>query len=258
MNIKTLLRERLPVIYLRPIICVVLALVLPVQALAADLKLAASSWPPYTGEDLPGNGLAIAIVRQAFDRAGYTTSVTIESWPRTLEGVELGIYDVIAAAWYTKERAKKYIFSEPYLSNSMRLIKRKDTRLKVQSLADLAGLRVGIVRDYAYGEEFDQATHFVKIPQNHVIQNLLMLVNRKIDLTVGDELALRHEITEFMPSQMAILEFMPHAIAFKDLHIAVSRLNPQHEQIVTDFNKAFAKMKADGTLEKIRLEYMKP
>ena len=244
------------VINIRPMV-IVFTLLCAHQALAADLKLAASSWPPYTGEDLPGNGLAITIVRQAFDRAGYNTSVTIESWPRTLEGVKLGIFDVIAAAWYTKERARKYTFSEPYLSNSMRLIKRKDTQLQVASLTDLSGLRVGVVRDYAYGEEFDRARHFMKIPQNHVIQNLLMLVNGKIDLTVGDELALRHEIKEFMPSQMVNLEFMAHAIAFKDLHIAVSKQNPNHEQIVKDFNKAFAKMKADGTLEKIRLDYMK-
>lgn len=227
-------------------------------AYAVELKLASSSWPPYTGENLPGNGLAIAIVREAFDRAGYTTSVTIESWPRTLEGVEFGIYDVIAAAWYTNYRAKKYAFSEPYLSNSMRLIKRKDRRLRVESLADLAGLRVGVVRDYAYGEGFDQATDFVKIPQNHVIQNLLMLVDGKIDLTVGDELALRHEIMAFMPSKMAILEFLPRAIAFKDLHIAVSKQNPQYQQIIRDFNKAFANMKADGALEKIRLKYLNP
>ncbi len=245
-------------IKIRPLIIILLTLLFAPQAQAADLKLAASSWPPYTGKDLPGNGLAIAIVRQAFDRAGYSTSVTIESWPRTLKGVKLGIYDVIAAAWYTKERAKSYTFSKPYLSNSMRLIKRKDAKLRIASLADLSGLRVGIVRDYAYGEEFDRAVHFVKIPQNHVIQNLLMLVNGKIDLTVGDELTLRHQIMEFMPSRKDLLEFMPNAIAFKDLHIAVSKRNPQHTKIVTGFNSAFEEMKADGTLEKIRLEYLKP
>ncbi len=224
---------------------------------AEPLRIAASPWPPYTGEELPGNGLAIRIVTEAFKRAGYATTVAIESWPRTLEGVDIGVYDVIAAAWYSPDRAQRFAFTEPYLTNRMRLVGRRDRPLNIASLADLAGLKVAVVRDYAYGEEFDRATHFTKVPQNHLVQGLLLLVGGQVDLVAGDEFAIRHELKEYMPAQSETLQLLPKAMAFKSLHAAVSRDNPKHQQIVSDFNKSLAAMNADGTLRAIMDEYLK-
>ena len=215
------------------------------------LKLVSSTWPPYVDEKLPHKGLAMHIVTEAFTRAGYRTSLVSESWPRSLQGVEIGVYDVIATAWYTDERARKFTFSQPYLFNEIRFIKRKQDPFTYDGLLSLTGMTVGIVYKYAYGEEFERATNFTKVPGNHVIQNLLKLTQGQIDLTLGDERTLRHELKEYLSTSMASLEFLPKPLATKGLYVAVSKTNPDHDRIAAAFDKAIVEMKDDGTYEAI-------
>lgn len=235
----------------------ILMLVAGAAQSAEVLRVVASPWPPYSDQGLPKKGLSMELVRAALIRAGYKPEIYLESWPRTLEGAEIGVYDVIAAAWYSKEREAKFDFSEPYLNNRVRLLKHDESGFKFDSLDDLAGLRVGVVRDFAYGEKFDNATNFTKVYQNHVIQNLLKLVNRQVDLVIGDELTIRHQIREYMPQEEAHLEFLPKAILVKGLHIAVSRKRADHAEIVAGFNEAIKIMKADGSYQLILDKHLK-
>ena len=228
-----------------------LGLMLSFSVSAKQLKLVASAWPPYVDENLPGKGLAMDLVSTALTRAGYTPSITIETWPRALEGTQIGIYDIIAGAWYSDERARHFTFSEPFYINEIKFIKQKARGIVFNNLKDLDHLRVGIVAEYAYGDEFERATNFIKVPRNHVIQNLLKLVAGQIDLTLDDELAVRHELQQYMPSHIKDLEFLPKPLDRKGLHIAISRKHPDHKKIATEFDKAIAQMKADGTYKKI-------
>lgn len=225
---------------------------------AEELKLVTSSWPPYSDSKLPEKGLSVQLVTAALTRAGYEPKVSFESWPRTLEGVEIGVFDVIVAAWYNEERTQKFVFSRPYLQNRVRLLKRKDSDFKGDTLADLTGLRVGVVRDFAYGDAFDKAANFQKVYHNHVIQSLLKLVAKQVDLVIGDELTLTHEIREYMPHEEARLEFLPRAIELKGLHIAVSKKRPDHAKIVAGFDDAIKLMKADGSYQAILEKHIKP
>jgi len=227
-------------------------------AYADSVSIAASAWPPYTDENLPQGGFSIDLVAAAFKRAGYQTSYNIETWPRTLEGVDVGVYDVVAAAWFSEARKKRFVFSEPYFTNRMRLIGRKGHNIKVEKLEDLRGLRVGVVRGYAYGEEFEKADYFTRVYQNHLIQNLLLLSTGTVDLVVGDEFAIRHELQAYMPTQRDKLEFLPKAIVIKKLYIAVSRANPRSGKLIADFNKAIAAMRQDGSYQAIVDKHLKP
>jgi polar amino acid transport system substrate-binding protein len=218
---------------------------------AADLRLAANNWPPYVGDALPAKGLAIDIVTAALKRAGYETSITIDSWQRTLEGADLGVYDVIAAAWRTPERAARYTFSKPYLANEIVFIKQKDRSIRYNGPADLDGLLIGTVQDYAYGPSFDDATNFRRLIQQHVIQNLSSLVQGQIDLTLGDRRVIMHELKTYMPDSIHGLEFLPVAVSSRGLHIAVSKQNADHEKIARDFDRAISGMTTDGSLQKI-------
>ena len=218
---------------------------------AKQLKLVASAWPPYVDENLPAKGLAMDLVSTALTRAGYTPSITIETWPRALEGTEIGIYDVIAGAWYSDERARHFAFSEPFYMNEIKFIKRKERGIVFNNLKDLDNLRIGIVEEYAYGDEFARATNFIKVTRNHVIQNLLTLTAGQIDLTLDDALVIRHELQQYMPSQIKDLEFLPKPLDRKGLHVAITRKHPDHKKIAMEFDKAIAQMKADGTYKKI-------
>ena len=234
-----------------------LCLYTPASAETTTLKIAGSVWPPYIVDQGAEKGAATKLVSEILKRAGYKTDITIETWPRTLEGTSVGIYDVIISAWYTKKRDAQFQFTDPYFVNTILFVKRKDSPIKFQSYQDLKGLVIGVVNGYAYGDEFDNAREILKLPSDHLIQNLLKLQQGRIDLTLGDKWVVRDQLTEYFPNAIKEFEFLGNPVASRTLHAAVSRANPQHEKIVKDFNKALKAMKADGSYKKILDTYRK-
>jgi polar amino acid transport system substrate-binding protein len=221
-------------------------------AAATDLNVVHSGkWPPYADAGLPGQGLAVDIVTTALKRAGYTTYMRIDSLDRILEGGALGVYDVFATPWYSEARNQYLEYSEPYLESYIRFVKRKDKDFTFESLADLKGVMVGNVQDYAYDEAFNASRDIIKIPERNLIQNLLKLTQGRIDLTLDDELVLQYEINQYMPNSIKDLEFLPKPLAVRGIHIGVSRENPDHAKIVAAFNKAIKEMKKDGSFDAI-------
>ena len=227
------------------------AISLSVNAESKPLKIAGSVWPPFIVDQGAEKGAATTLVTEILKRAGYETEASIETWPRTLQGTSAGIYDVIIAAWRTEEREQHFQYTDPYFVNTIQFVKRKGAPIRFRNYQDLRGLVIGIVNDYAYGDEFDKAQGVLKLPSNHLIQNLLKLQQGRIDLTLGDKWSVRYELTEYFPTAIKDFEFLGKPVATRTLHAAVSRAHPEHDKIVKDFNKALKAMKADGSYEKI-------
>jgi polar amino acid transport system substrate-binding protein len=222
------------------------------NALALDLSVVHSgNWPPYSDEGLPQQGLAVDLVTTALQRAGHRTVVRVDSLERILEGGKIGVYDVFATPWYSDERNQYLAFSDPYLESRIRFIKRKDKDFEFDEFSDLNGMMIGVVKDYAYGEEFNESRDLIKIGERNLIQNLLKLTQNRLDLTLDDELVLKYEINRYMPNSMKELELLPKPLAVRGVHIGVSRQNPAHDRIVADFNRAIAAMKKDGSYDRI-------
>lgn len=229
-----------------------LAALVPTISQATDLNVVHSGkWPPYSDSSLPGQGLAVEIVTAALKRAGYTPYLRIDSLDRILEGGALGVYDVFATPWYSDSRNAYLDYSKPYLESQIRFVKRKNSDLDFQSLADLNGVMVGTVPDYAYGDSFSKAPGIVRVPERNLIQNLLKLTQGRIDLTLDDERVLHYEINRYMPNSMDNLVFLAKPLAVRGIHIGVSRENPEHAKIVAAFDKAIADMKQDGSFDAI-------
>jgi polar amino acid transport system substrate-binding protein len=228
------------------------------QASSAALTIVASQWPPYVDQSMAKKGLAMEIVSSAFERAGYQPAIRIETWPRALEGLEIGIYDVVGTVWKTPEREKLFVFSTPYWINQIRFIKKKNLDVRYDNLDDLSGYVIGTIKDYAYGEEFVSSRTLIKIPQNHIIQNLSKLHEGDIDLTLGDEIAIRYELNQYMKGSISEFEFLEKPLATRELYIAVSKQNPRAEKIVSDFNRALLEMKGDGSFDVIAKKYQFP
>ena len=218
---------------------------------ATQLNVATSEWVPYVGKNLPKQGLAIDIVNTALQRAGYQPVVTIDVWTRTLQGADVGVYDLIAAAWYNKKRAEHFTFSKPYLYNEIKLLKHVDSDFQYHADADLDGRMVGVINNYAYGEKFDQARGMIRIPGTQVLENILRVLNREIELTLDDERVLKYEIKHNIDTNKDKLVILPKSLSKNGLYIAVSKKNPKHKEIAQAFDKAIADMKKDGTFERI-------
>jgi len=222
---------------------------------AQAIKIVSSQWAPYVDDSLPEKGLAVELVNKALQRKGYQPSLYIYNWRRALEGVEIGVFDATCAIWKTPERERNLVYSEPYLTNTISFIKRKNTPIEYHSLADLQGLLIGVVRDYAYDENFNKSRGLIKIPENFIVQNLQKLNNGTIDLTLGDERAINYMLEKFLPAHINSFEFIKPALTSKKLYLAVSRSNKTAQKIIEDFNQAINEMRQDGSYDQIVSKY---
>jgi polar amino acid transport system substrate-binding protein len=216
------------------------------------LTLVNDPWPPYTSETLPGKGLATEIVTTALHRAGYSTQVTFAPWTRALNGTFDGTYDILVTTSYSDERAKTMAYSDPYLSQTVRFIKRSGATHQFNSLEDLRGLTVGVTQGYIYEPAFDEATHFVKDGgAEDTVANLKKLKNNRLDLIAEDELVARYYMQKnFLPDEFTV-DYISPPLHIKNLHIIIRKARIDHTDVIDAFNEALASMRDDGTYNSI-------
>ncbi|MCY1418256.1 Lysine-arginine-ornithine-binding periplasmic protein precursor [compost metagenome] len=226
-----------------------LLLLISTLSLADELRMAGGRWPPFADTRLPDNGFCVQLVRQALERAGYASQYAEVPWPRALHGLKKGEYDVVVDAWYNAEREAYAIYSQPYLTNRVRLLKRKGEPIAFARLADLYPYRIAVVRGYSYSTAFDNDPRLTKVEVASFANAAQMLNAGRVELTLEDELVARHRLaTELQPLQ-GRLEFLPNAVVEKDLYILVSRANPHHAQIAAGFDQAIREMREDGSYD---------
>ncbi|WP_152219606.1 ABC transporter substrate-binding protein [Pseudomonas sp. SCB32] len=213
------------------------------------LRMAADRWPPYADIRLPGGGVAVHLVRAALQRAGYASEYVEVPWPRVLYGVRGGEYDLVVDAWYSPDRETFGEYSEPYLTNRVRLIKRQGSPITFAHLADLYPYRIAVVRGYSYSPEFDRDPQLQRVKVLSFANAAMMLQAGRVDLTLEDEVTARYQFAGELTAIRDQLEFLPVPLAEKGLHILVSLRNPKHAQIVAAFNEAIRTMRADGSYD---------
>lgn len=220
-------------------------------AQAETLRVTGSLWSPYLDPELDQGGLAVDLVRTALARAGYDIEASMENWTRAYEGTAVGVYDVVAAVWQSERRLDDLVFSEAYLLNDIVFLTRRGVLVDYRTLSDLTGLRIGVVRDYAYDEKFDTHPDLYRVVNNHLIQNLLLLRQGRLDVIVGDKWSILHQISVFMPEDVSAFNMLPQPLARRALRLGVSRSNPKANEIAAAFDQAIAAMKEDGSYGEI-------
>ena len=220
---------------------------------AEELRLAANEWPPYTFADVYRQGVATALVTAGLERAGYDSRITIMAWPKVLDTTRRGDNDVIIAAWFSEARNTELAFSEPYLTNELKFLTRDDVDIPVLSREALAGYRIGVVEDFAYGEKPYDTTGLDIVVGTTVRDNVRALFARELDLVLGDERILRHEVD--LVSGAKFVSFVAEPLETRGLRIAVSRARADHEQIVSAFDAAIAEMREDGSYNSVLANY---
>ncbi|AYG10274.1 amino acid ABC transporter substrate-binding protein [Pseudomonas fluorescens] len=234
----------------RAVALLVLLLLVPTVA-AERLRLVADAWPPFTDATLLNGGLATDIVSTALARAGFASDFEQVPWARALMGVGDGRYDVLINAWYDEARTQLGQFSDEYLLNRVRFIKRRDDPIEFQNLQQLHDYPVAVVRGYAYSAEFDADPQLQKVPVHNFAMAVRMLAARRVRLTVEDEYVARFHLARESPRVRNAVEFLPKTLSENSLHILVSLKNPRHEQIVAGFDREIARMKADGSYARL-------
>lgn len=127
-------------------------------AKAQTLRLVTGELPPYATQERPDQGIALDIVRRAFDLAGLEVAYTFKPWTRTLEEARAGMWDATAYWGRNPERDRGFLISDNVLTEQWVLVFRdsafKGAAFDWKTLSDLKGLRIGVVQSYTYTPEF--------------------------------------------------------------------------------------------------------
>lgn len=215
------------------------------------IQLLANTSPPYADAQLEQQGLALELVKHVFSRTNYKPEMKIETWGRAMEGVKIGVYDALATAWYSDERAQDYLYSEPYLSSKIILVKASGDPSDYRSAADLAGKRLGVRTDYAYGVDLEAIPGLVLVQENHLIQNLLNLQAGKVDLVIGDLRTMNYQLRKYLGGSMGKFRVVDADLPARERHVAAGLSVKGHEDMIAEFNKALAQAKKDGSYDAI-------
>ncbi len=228
------------------------------------LKMAGHAWEPYISNQLPANGLAVNLVTAIFTRAGYQVEMEFMPWQRVGEGLSNGEVDMSVGSWYNETRAKELLFTDAYLENELVIIKRKQDKLafntpqEFKDYVSTRGYRLGVFKDYGYGETFDEIAPLVSISYFKYCTNMLRdVATKKTDIALIDywtaENSLKHN-----KNVADHLEVLPSALINRGLHVTISLQRDDHKQIALAFNKTLKEMKEDGSYNKILMKHNFP
>jgi polar amino acid transport system substrate-binding protein len=209
------------------------------------LQITANVWPPYVDDKMSGNGVAIALVTKALERAGYASQLVLEPWPRALEATQQGVYDIVCSLWFTEDRAATVSFSEPYIENHIKFIKRSNSDIRYNDRDDLNGLRIGVVDDYAYSADPYDTTGIEVTKSGSVKENIQRLLDKEIDLVLADSRIAFFEVDQLSAAKR--ITVLPKPLITRGLRIGVSKQRPDHAEIVAAFDRAVKQMKEDGS-----------
>lgn len=234
---------------MKKIVLVLTAIALASAVEAKDpLLLSNDAWPPFILEG-DEQGTAERLVCQALSLQGWPCKVEVKDWEIVLQEARIGSIDGIAAVWRNPDREQYLLFSEPYLSNRIIPVVHNRSDVTITRASDLAGLRVALVNDYAYGDTIEGLkASFTVVEARNSLDALKAVTSGKADAALVDELVARDKLDTPVMKDLTMVNMV---VAFRDLHFAVSRQNPLAEEIIADFQRGYKQMLSDGTVNEI-------
>lgn len=227
------------------------------QATEKHLIIAGNHWPPFIDEKIPSKGILFDLSELAFKSVGYSIEKKILPSTRTQEYLFKGEVDALNQFWYSDERAKTMLFSKPYLFNSVHFFKRKGSAINYNNLRDIKGYKIGIVREYYYGEEFIKAKkEYLTTYETGTTEQLLrMLDNNRLKLALSDKIVAQETMKKF---GLTGIEMLEKPLFKAGLHLVVDKKNPHGQEIVEAFNKGLENIKKNGEYERVLRSYGVP
>ncbi|MBL6958439.1 MAG: transporter substrate-binding domain-containing protein [Rhodospirillales bacterium] len=108
------------------------------------------SWPPFSFVSSDGkySGISAGYAKAVSKRLGITMTPKLGlTWTQVLDKVKTGEVDILPAITRNEQREKYLNFTKPYISFPVVITTRQDSPF-VDSLGDLTGKKVGVVKGY--------------------------------------------------------------------------------------------------------------
>jgi polar amino acid transport system substrate-binding protein len=236
------------------IIVIIAFILLTFSAGAAEkIIFVTTEYPPleFMKDGQPA-GLQVDIIKQVCKRLGIVPEIQLVPWKRALMYVKEGKADAIFAARHTEERTEFLHYpSEPMGVEKAVIIARKGSGISINTLDDLKGKTVYVVRSYKYEPKFDNHPDIKK----EICDDDTDLVNRlakgHFSLAAGaDEIAMKYFCRQagFRAETVYILKESP-------VYVAFSKKTATGKSLAEKFGEALRAVKKEGFTRKIEKQY---
>lgn len=214
------------------------------------LRLASLEWLPYVGPQLTDNGVAGVIAASVARQFGYDVRIDYFPWKRAMQvGGEDAAFAGYFPAYYTEERARNCWFSQPMARSTLGLAYLRNAPLHWEHLADLEGMRIGVVAGYSNGREFDDLVKAGRLqidPSPGDAFNLKKLLAGRVRVAVVDRMVMRYLLLtdpELKPERERFA-FHETPLAELTLHVCFQR-TPAGQRLQEEFDAALKRVDID-------------
>lgn len=218
------------------------------------IHMASLEWLPFSGGNLPNNGLSGDIITEVAKTMGHTLKVDYFTWTDTVaKGEGDAAFSGYFPVWITEERSKKCYFSGPIGKTVTGIGYLKDAPVQWKTPADLAALKIGVVEGYPNGDAFDAA---VKQGKQQVettasdTNNIKKLVSKKVPAIVVDKVVLSYMTSKTQAKDMVV--FADKTLVERTLHVCFQR-TPAGKALQEAFDNGLKKV----DIGKLESAYMK-
>ncbi len=196
------------------------------------------------------DGLYPDLVSAMFHHMQTPLEILPLPWKRALRNADMGLSG-IAGIYKTAERLQKYDYSDVLFQEELVFFSHKDNKGLSGNLQGLKDRRIGAIRGWSYGNEFDmyqQKQFFIVEEAGSDEQNFQKLFFRRIDCAIAIKDSGRRLLSEDR-FKNHIIE-LPGCVATNATHLIFPKKANQ-TALLRQFNKTLNAMKESGEYKRI-------
>lgn len=223
---------------------------------AQTARFAIGEWAPYTGQTLPGNGLAAEIVTAACKAAGLEASYEFVPWKRAESSVLRNLYFATFPYLRSPERDGRFLFSEVLFNSGLGVLtlgsNEKTRFLRFSTPADLKGLSILIIAGSDPVKKLLEDAGATVIESQQMDLAIRMLESNRGDAIVDDQAVLYQALEALPEGKRALFNHAKTPLGEKTAYRLMSAQSyPDAARLIKQFNIGLAKIRESGELERI-------
>jgi len=227
---------------------------------AQAVKYAIGEWAPYTGQQLPGNGLATEVVTAASKAAGLAPSYDFVPWKRAESSVLQNTHFATFPYLRSPERQGKFLFSDVLFSSTLRVLlfknNEKAKKLNFSTVADLKGMNVLIIAGSDVVKKMLEDAQVSVTESQQMDSAIKMLEVSRVDAIVDDQAVLFKALSSLPADKKALFFYAEKPFGDKTDYRAMSSASyPDGKKLIDHLNAGLAKIRESGELATIQKKY---
>ncbi len=241
------------------ILCVFVWSVSSSHGLETDKIVIAVDWgnsPFMYQNNNKADGIYPALIHAIFKRMGKHVEVKVYPWKRVLKMGREGKCG-IGGIYKTQERLKIFDYSDPLYTETVLVYVRQKNTFEFNTLSDLDGKTIGVMRGWSYGDAFDRfrlkETITTKAVDNdHVAFKRLV----QSDLDCLFSLELTGKLMLRKAGYQGRVVPLAKSVAVNDTYVAFAKTKGR-QILLEKMNVTLARMKEDGSYKMVLQAVMK-